>query len=228
MKQQNEELELFRKIVAHDFRSPIARLLGLSKLLQKNNLPVSTTQTAINSLLHSAEQLDVMVKDLNQVLSMRHHGDESRENCYLVQLVQACMAGLQLEIKNAAATVHVVHQDDVHLFSVKAYLVSIIQNLLSNAIKYRAADRPLVITVTITQNECSAFISVEDNGSGMDLDVVAPQLFGMYKRFHEGIEGKGLGLYLVKEQIRMLQGKILVSSEPGLGTTFHIELPLNR
>lgn len=226
LQRQNEELELFRKIIAHDFRSPIARLLGLGKLLQKGNLPEKTKQTAVNAILQSAQQLDGMVRDLNQMLTLHHQGDEPRELCDVEELVQLCLSDLQQEISNAEATVTMAGSESLHLFTVKAFLTSIIRNLLSNAIKYRQPGRPLEVVVSVVQHDNEAVISVADNGTGMDLEQVGTSLFKMYKRFHHEIDGKGLGLYLVKEQVRLLGGRIEVESTPGAGTTFTLRLPI--
>ncbi|WP_266206060.1 PAS domain-containing sensor histidine kinase [Pontibacter kalidii] len=227
LQRQNEELELFRKIIAHDFRSPIARLLGLGRLLQKDNLPEKTQQTALVALLQSAQQLDGMVRDLNQMLALHHQGDEPRERCDVEELVQLCVANIQQEISSAGATITLAGTERLELFTVKAFLVSILQNLLSNAIKYRLPERPLEVTVSLKQQGEEVQISVADNGTGMNLDKVGPSLFKMYKRFHQDVDGKGLGLYLVKEQVRLLQGRIEVASTPGVGSTFTVTLPMH-
>lgn len=62
-----------------------------------------------------------------------------------------------------------------------------------------------------------------DNGSGIDLEKHQSSLFGLYKRFHQNIEGKGMGLYMVKSQVESLGGKISVTSNLNVGTTFRIE-----
>ena len=62
----------------------------------------------------------------------------------------------------------------------------------------------------------------KDNGLGIDLKRKRTQMFGLYKRFHDNIEGKGMGLYLVKTQVEILGGSISVQSEVNNGTTFTI------
>jgi signal transduction histidine kinase len=64
----------------------------------------------------------------------------------------------------------------------------------------------------------------KDNGKGIH-EKNFKNLFGLYKRFDTTIEGKGLGLFMVKMQVENLGGKINVQSEPGSGTTFKIEFP---
>jgi signal transduction histidine kinase len=70
-------------------------------------------------------------------------------------------------------------------------------------------------------------LTITDNGRGIDLKRYGGQLFGLYKRFHFDIEGKGLGLHMTKSQIVSLGGDITVESEPDKGTTFTITLPNN-
>ena len=65
-----------------------------------------------------------------------------------------------------------------------------------------------------------------DNGRGIDLQKNKDQVFGLYKRFHTGIEGKGMGLYMVKSQIEALGGKISVQSAVNKGAEFSIEFEL--
>jgi signal transduction histidine kinase len=59
------------------------------------------------------------------------------------------------------------------------------------------------------------------------LEKKGDQIFGLYKRFHENTEGKGMGLYMVKTQVEILGGKISIKSEENVGTEFIIEFILN-
>jgi signal transduction histidine kinase len=71
-------------------------------------------------------------------------------------------------------------------------------------------------------------IKVKDNGIGMDLNQVSEELFKMHRRFAPSLaEGKGLGLYLVHQQVQLLGGSIVVASSPGAGTEFTLTLPRN-
>jgi sensor histidine kinase regulating citrate/malate metabolism len=62
-----------------------------------------------------------------------------------------------------------------------------------------------------------------DNGSGIDLEKNGKDIFGLYKRFNTDIEGKGMGLFMVKAQVEILCGKISVESVENTGTRFKIE-----
>jgi hypothetical protein len=107
----------------------------------------------------------------------------------------------------------------------KPMVNSILYNLISNAIKYRSRDRNAVIKVSSVKEGSSVKISVTDNGLGLDIDKFKEKLFGLYKRFHSHVDGKGLGLFLVKLQTESLGGKVHIESVLGSGTTIDIFIP---
>ena len=65
-------------------------------------------------------------------------------------------------------------------------------------------------------------ITFKDNGIGIDLEKNKEKIFGLYQRFHNYPDSKGLGLYLVKSQVESMGGTISVASTVGKGTTFTI------
>jgi sensor histidine kinase regulating citrate/malate metabolism len=69
-------------------------------------------------------------------------------------------------------------------------------------------------------------LTFKDNGSGIDLDKEGDKIFGLYKRFHQNTEGKGIGLFMVKTQVETIGGNIQIASELNKGTQFTIELPI--
>ncbi|MEO7215158.1 HAMP domain-containing sensor histidine kinase [Mucilaginibacter sp.] len=78
--------------------------------------------------------------------------------------------------------------------------------------------------IHLSQDAKMIFIIFTDNGCGIDLDRHGEDLFKPYKRFHIHIEGKGLGLFLVKSHVEALGGVISLTSAMGMGTTFKITL----
>jgi signal transduction histidine kinase len=114
----------------------------------------------------------------------------------------------------------------LHIFSDKAYLDSILLNLITNAIKYRKKEHAPVIHISAKAEGENIVLRVIDNGSGIDLKKHGHQLFGMFKTFHGNREARGIGLFLIKNQIEAMGGSITVQSAPGEGTSFSIELPI--
>ncbi|NJL15678.1 MAG: hypothetical protein HC913_23525 [Microscillaceae bacterium] len=98
--------------------------------------------------------------------------------------------------------------------------------MLSNALKYRSPHQPPLIQLRTSQKGSMLYFSISDNGLGIDLAQHQDKIFGLYKRFHPHIEGKGLGLHLVKLQTEAMQGEVWVESVEGRGTTFTISIPV--
>jgi sensor histidine kinase regulating citrate/malate metabolism len=82
--------------------------------------------------------------------------------------------------------------------------------------------------IEIKSKKCDGklIITFKDNGMGIDLLKKADEVFGLYKRFHFHVEGKGVGLFMVKTQVETLGGKISVASEINAGTEFTIVFEL--
>jgi signal transduction histidine kinase len=102
----------------------------------------------------------------------------------------------------------------------KAYLESILLNLLTNAIKYKSENKKSKITISANKIDDVVFLVFKDNGIGIDLVKNKDKIFGLYQRFHDYPDSKGLGLYLVKSQIEAMGGSINIESEVNKGTTF--------
>ena len=104
----------------------------------------------------------------------------------------------------------------------KSYLESILLNLLTNAIKYSSPNRKPSIRVYTKKTKGAVQLYFADNGLGIDLERHKDKIFGLYQRFHDHADSKGLGLYMVNSQIRVMGGEIEVESEVNKGTTFII------
>ena len=106
-------------------------------------------------------------------------------------------------------------------------MYSIFYNLITNSIKYSQINIPLVIEIKSSLIDRKLVLLFKDNGSGIDLSKNKELVFGLYKRFHSKIEGKGMGLYMVKTQVEALNGTIRIDSAINKGTEFVIEFELD-
>lgn len=224
---QNRDLQQFTYIVSHNLRAPVANLVGLAKMLQKLDVNSPQYNTALTNLDKSAIRLDTVIKDLNKILSVKSGKQEGllegeTDSIDVSEVITEVVQSLQEMITGANAEIKLSLAEDVYLETKRAYIYSIIHNLLTNAIKYRSEERPLLISLESVEVNNQVVISIKDNGSGMDMDKVKPNLFKLYKRFHNHVEGKGLGLYLVKSQVEALNGRIEVDSAVGIGTEFKV------
>lgn len=220
---QNQDLEQFSYIISHNIRSPIAQIQGLLSLYNKKNPQDEFNQQIISHLETSSQNLNTVITDLNQILNIRKSLDKTKEKVSLQEVTKSVAASLAVEISQADAEITTDFAQAEVLFSIKSYLYSIIYNLVSNAIKYRSSKRRLKIHLQIRRVEGEICLSIADNGIGISLENTdLYKIFGLYQRMHDHVEGKGLGLYLVKTQVETLKGRVEVSSQIDEGTTFEI------
>lgn len=222
--QRSKNLEQFTYIISHNLRAPIANILGIANVLKGK--VTDEDRVRIQQFLFTAvEKLDNTVKDLNKILQIRSEITENKESIDLPELVQVIKSSIENLIYKENAQILVDFSLASNLKTIKSYAQSIFYNLISNAIKYKQPDKAPVMNIRSYNHDNKTFISFKDNGTGIDLKQHGDKVFGLYKRFHENIEGKGLGLFMVKTQIEVLGGRISVKSEPGMGTEFIIEFP---
>lgn len=226
--QNVQQLEQYAFMTAHNLRAPVARLLGLTNLLELS--PEADKEEwvmILSKIKEEGNSLDAVIKDMNAIIQLRSASDIELEWVNIEEKVNQ----VKRILKNSIAVSKVEIILDTGSFSeIKSnptYIESILYNLISNAIKYKAPGDFSFIEIKTEQLEENLVISVRDNGMGIDLQKYGNQLFGMYKRFHPHIEGKGLGLFLVKSQMSILGGDVKVESTPGLGTTFKLLFPLS-
>ena len=113
------------------------------------------------------------------------------------------------------------------IVTIKSYIYSIFHNLISNSIKYRQNGVQTIIEITSVKIKNKLLLKFKDNGLGFDLKKNGGEVFGLYKRFHYHVEGKGMGLFMVKTQVQSLGGKISLASEAGNGSEFTIEFEID-
>ena len=126
--------------------------------------------------------------------------------------------------QNAEATIYNEIDEHIRVYALPAYLDSIILNFLTNAIKYRSAKRTLIIELSTSIDNEFVVFKIRDNGLGIDLDKYGDKLFQMYKTFHYNEDAIGIGLFITRNHIESLGGKVEVKSEVDQGTEFSIYL----
>ena len=115
---------------------------------------------------------------------------------------------------------------DLELKVIPAYWESVLLNLTSNALKYRSPERKARIRISNEREGNYQVLSVQDNGLGIDLTRYGDKIFGMYKTFHQNEDARGIGLFITKNQIEAMGGKIESQSEVGLGSQFKVYIPI--
>ncbi len=218
----NKGLEQFSYIISHNLRAPVANIMGLGELL-KEDYPLEVKTQFQDELLSNVERLDSIIKDLNNILQVKVDMSEKKEPIVLSELVESVQSGIGQVIQKENVQIITNFSEVPYINSIKTYLHSIFYNLIFNSIKYRRPEVSPVIEITSEEKSGNVCITFKDNGMGIDLSKKGNQIFGLYKRFHHHVEGKGMGLFMVKTQVELLGGEIQVTSEENKGTQFTIE-----
>jgi K+-sensing histidine kinase KdpD len=142
----------------------------------------------------------------------------------LYDYVEKAMYNIIAMAQNAEATIYNEIDEDLCVKAMPAYLDSIILNFLTNAIKYKKPTEPAKIEINTSIKDRFIVLEIRDYGQGIDLIKYGEKLFGMYKTFHKHDDSRGLGLFITKNQVEAIGGKIEVESEVNEGTTFYIYL----
>ncbi|TKC10529.1 PAS domain S-box protein [Pedobacter polaris] len=222
---RNKDLEQFSYVVSHNVRAPLVNIISLIALLDPKG--VCEDEDVIAALTESTEKLDSVIRDLNFILNMNHELTEALERVDFASLIADIKISIANLIESSGVSITTDFSQAQHTYCYKSYLHSIFYNLILNSIKYRRTDKAAIIHISSRIDSDKLVLEFADNGMGINLEKNAEQLFGLYKRFHPEIEGKGMGLYMVNMQVQQLNGTISVESEVGVGTTFKIvfEMP---
>lgn len=223
----NQQLEQFAFISSHNLRAPIARILGLGNLLSMS-INSEDKQVIQKELVQAAIQLDRVVKDLNMILDVGKGNEKMIMELDVRKELELILLNHEKEITESQAQIALNVDRVPTLCTSKPYFDSIFTNLVSNAIKYRKPGVPPRIRIEATRNDEYAIFTIRDNGLGINLNTSGKKLFSLYSRFHDGIEGKGLGLFMVRTQLHAMGGKVDVESEPGVGTVFKVSIKLGK
>jgi PAS domain S-box-containing protein len=223
LNEQNKRLLNFSYIVSHNLRSHTSNIKSIVGFLGEEDSESERLQL-ISHLATVSDMLDETLNNLNDVLSIQKNVDLVLQDLKLSFYINKSLALLHEQIVKNEVHFDINIDDDLITKCNAAYLESIIYNLISNAIKYRKPDIKPIVKISAELENGKCIFSISDNGVGIDLKKNGAKLFGMYKTFNGNNDARGIGLFITKNQIEALGGKIEVNSELGVGTTFTITL----
>ena len=221
---QNQRLRDYAFIVSHNIRNSVANLMGLSDLLMDD--PGNKEYTEL--MRSSVKTLDGTIRNLNELITFENMVETQKKvPCPIREILERILKMRSHIITQKQADVHIEDNDKLSALAIPAFFESIFDNLISNALKYGVDENNKRIDISVRENQGYAEISISDYGSGIDLEKHGAKIFNAGSRFHQlSSEGRGLGLFLTKNQIESLEGDIDVKSEPGKGATFTVYLLL--
>nr|WP_321410771.1 ATP-binding protein [uncultured Allomuricauda sp.] len=222
---RNKQLEDFNYVVAHNLKAPVTSMSIIVDMMSKTK-DQATVQELFPKLETISDSISTLTDDVQTYVSILNNTELELENINLLLLIK--------DVENDFVETLLNKED--HDFETicklnawhslkcsKFYMKSILQNLLSNAIKYQRTDvKSHIIFETAWENE-KKVLYIKDNGLGIDMDRHGDNIFKLYKRFHRGQSGKGMGLFIVKSQLEAMNASIDIKSDENVGTTFKIK-----
>ncbi|MEI1277580.1 PAS domain S-box protein [Leptospira venezuelensis] len=223
LKERISQLEEFNQIVSHNMRSPIGNISTLVKFLEEAETEEERVEY-MDYLKTTSDQLLTTLNEIVEVIKIRQSPKIVSEEILFESVFSRVKAMFLGQILECDAEIIVDFSESPSIVYPPVYLESIFLNLLSNSLKYRSESPHPVIRFRTYWSRGNHVLEVQDNGLGIDLNKHGDQIFKLHKRFHRNTDGRGLGLFMTKNQIESLGGEIHVESAPGQGTKFIIHL----
>ena len=218
----NAELDKFVYRASHDLRAPLVSVLGLINIarIEKDQ---TVKESYYDLMTKSINKLDGFIQSIIN-FSRNSRVETTSEKIDLLSLIESSLD----ELKYMQSTHNVVTNisltgDDFYSDAFRLKLI--FNNIISNAYRYSVQGREQAfLNIEIEIKDIEAIFKFIDNGQGIPQESLG-RIFEMFYRASGTNAGSGLGLYIVKDVIEALHGKIEVSSIYGKGTTFTITLP---
>ena len=215
----------FINIAAHELRTPIQPILGLSGILQ-DLVHKDPEKVYVEMILRNARRLEKLAEDLLDVTRIESHSLHLNRDLFnLKDVMLAQIRDQQTQADDNRIKLYYDHKD-VHVKADKARITQVIANLLGNAINFtgQVGGGGGLISIKSDANDDHVAINIRDNGSGISPDIY-PKLFTKFATKSE--KGTGLGLFISKSIIEAHGGRIWAqNNKDEKGTTFTFTLPL--
>jgi PAS domain S-box-containing protein len=221
----------FLALMSHELRTPMNAILGFSQLLLRqanaHHLPPNCINLA-ERILQSGKHLLLLIEDILDFSKLEAGRLELRvEEFNLVELVNRTVEELQILFQQKQLTVEIqCLLDHPHIVNDPYRVRQILVNLLSNAIKFTHTGSVCVKVEEVLPNKVA--IAVKDTGIGIaeeDLNYIFQEFRQVNQIMTRTCGGTGLGLAISDRLVKMMQGRIIVDSQLGEGSTFRVELP---
>ncbi|MCP2045373.1 PAS domain-containing sensor histidine kinase [Pontibacter sp. HSC-36F09] len=221
----NRDLDNFIYTASHDLKAPISNIeMLISELLlelSEDSLGKLEVRRILNMIQGSVSRFKKTIASLTEISRLPKEELNKQEHVVVAEVVREVELDLEKMITEYGAHIETDVADCSTMSFSEKNLRSILYNLMSNGIKYSHPDRKPQVKVSCEQVDGFQMLQVKDNGLGLR-PAQQDKLFTMFKRFHDHVEGSGVGLYMVKRIVENAGGRIEVESEPDKGTTFRI------
>jgi signal transduction histidine kinase len=224
----NGELEQFASIASHDLQEPLRKIRTFTQQLNvaESDRLSDKGHDYLERTNSAAQRMQKLIEDLLRFSRVATHGRPFGP-VDLTEVTNEVLGDLEAQVKRTGAVLHV--GDLPTISGDELQMRQLLQNLISNALKFhRAGVRP-EIAIEAEVADGTARLTVSDNGIGFE-PKYGPRIFRVFERLHGRSEypGTGIGLALCRKIADRHGGSIFAESEPGVGSTFTVTLPLHQ
>lgn len=220
----NKELEQFAYISSHDLKAPLVNIYSIITMIEMQGGATKEVNILIDKIKNSVNGMRHKIAKLSEVIKHKKNLKIEPETVSFSNHVKKVSKSLETQILESEAEINTDFSGCDSVYFPSLHLDNILTNLISNSIKYRKPKVKPIINLATSCSKDWVYLTVKDNGLGIDLKAYGSKLFSLFQRFHLEIEGDGVGLHMVKNIVESYGGKIEVESKPNEGTIFKIHL----
>ncbi len=217
--------------MTHEFKTPISTIGVASEMLLKDEVNTQAARVLkyVGIILSENNRLQNQVEQVLQSAMLEKGNIQLRmKSTDVHRLIAQTVNSFQLRIQEREGTMHTaLTADNYHLTLDRLHITNVLANLIDNALKY-SPSKP-EITISCYNQKTALVIEVQDKGLGINKES-QKHIFKNFYRVHTGnihdVKGFGIGLFYVKRIVELHGGSVELESEPGLGSTFRLFLPL--
>lgn len=216
----NHSLKQLTYTTSHDLRSPVSNLLSVFELIDTSKIYDQETLQFLEILKSAAEGLKDTLNHYVDTLVNKDLLMANMEELDLETSLDKVRNSLRSLLQSSKATFHLDFSEAKAVKYNQSYLESTFLNLITNSVKYTIPGRAPEIFIVSKKLKNSTQLIYSDKGTGFDTEAVNNKVFRLNQTFHNHPDGKGVGLYLIYNQITNLGGSISLESKPNEGARF--------
>ncbi|WP_339839041.1 PAS domain-containing sensor histidine kinase [uncultured Maribacter sp.] len=226
LKTVNENLVRLNYTTSHDLRAPVNNLISLFDLLDFNKINDQDTTQVLRYMKISAKGVKESLENYLDLIDNAGKSSNSLSEVFFDGILSKIKNNLGFILSGSKAQITSDFSACESVVFDKAYMESIFLNLITNSVKYNIPGISPEIEIQTQIKDGHKQLIFKDYGKGFDLEKQGDKIFGLNQRFDTTREGKGVGLYLIQNQLNSIGGVISVDSEPNKGATFCITFPV--
>jgi signal transduction histidine kinase len=225
LKESDKIQKEFINVAAHELRTPIQPILGLSEVLL-SKIKNKDEHELIDVIARNAKRLQRLTEDILDVTKIESQSLHlQKEKFNFSEVIMNVVSNYESQIKRIKdVKVSLISEGDFHVEADKERLNQVVSNLIDNAIKFTQEGSIVISSQRIDDD--NVFVSIKDTGTGIDPEIM-PRLFSKFAT--KSFTGTGLGLFISKKIIEAHGGRIWAENNSGgNGATFSFSLPITQ